>query len=108
MVLEVENKTVIELRESQPWSYLFKVGHEYSGDLISGLVWILNGRKEVGLQMVWIPKGIWNLEAQPFEIQTNGLHFVRQKHLKFGQKCPDLEWSGFQMVGTIAISIAKP
>ena len=27
---------------------------QYSGDLKSGLVWILNGRKEFGLQMVRI------------------------------------------------------
>ena len=29
-----------------------------SGDLKSGLAWISNGQKEVGLQMVWIPNGI--------------------------------------------------
>ena len=28
-------------------------------------------------------------------------------HLKSGQKRPDFEWSGFRMVGTIAIAIAK-
>ena len=33
-------------------------------------------------------------------------HFVKN-HLKSGQKCPHFEWSGFQMVGTIAIAIAK-
>ena len=32
--------------------------------------YILNGQKEVGLQMGWILNGIWNLEAQPFEIRT--------------------------------------
>ena len=56
--------------------------------------------------MVWILNGILNLEAQPFEIQTNGRHFVKN-HLKSGQKHPDFEWSGFLMVGTIAIAIAK-
>ena len=35
----------------------------------------MNGQKEVGLQMVWILNGIWNLEVQPFEIQTNFCHF---------------------------------
>ena len=30
----------------------------YSGDLKSDLVWISNGPKEVGLQMVWILNGI--------------------------------------------------
>ena len=30
----------------------------YSGDLESGLVWILNGQKEVGLEMIWISNGI--------------------------------------------------
>ena len=32
----------------------------YSGDLISGIVWILNGQKEVGLQMI---HRMWNLEV---------------------------------------------
>ena len=36
---------------------------------------------------------------------SNGRHFVK-KHLKFGQKRPDFEWLGFQMVGTIAIATA--
>ena len=63
---------------------------------------ILNGQKEVGLQIVQILNVIWNLEAQPFEIQTNGRHFIKN-HLKSGQKSPDFEWSGFQMVGTIAL-----
>ena len=49
---------------------------QYSGDLKSVLVWISNGQKEVGLQMVWISNGIWNPEAQPFEIGANGHHFV--------------------------------
>ena len=40
------------------------------------LDWILNGQKEVGLQMVRIWNGIWNPKAQPFEIRTNG-HFVK-------------------------------
>ena len=40
-------------------------------------VQILKGRKEVGLQMVWISNGIWNPEAKPFEIQTNGTNFVK-------------------------------
>ena len=31
----------------------------------------------------------------------------KPNHLKSGQKCPDFEWSGFCMVGTIAIAIAK-
>ena len=46
--------------------------------------------------MVWISNEIWNPEAQPIEIHTNA-----------GQKCLDFEWSSFQMVGTIAISMAK-
>ena len=79
---------------------------KYGEDLKSGLVRI----KEAGLGMVQISNGICNQEAQPFEIQTNGCHFVK-KHLKSGQKCPDFDWSGFQMVGSlglhIAIAIAK-
>ena len=55
-------------------------GQKYSGDLKSGLVWILNGRKEVGLQMVSILNGIWNLEAQPLGIRTNAHHFDK-KHI---------------------------
>ena len=50
-----------------------------------------------------ISDGIWNLDAQPFGIQTNGCHFVKY-HLKSGQKCPDFKWSSIQMVRTIAIS----
>ena len=49
----------------------------YSGDLNSRLVWISNGQNEVGLQMVWFANGFWNLEAQPFEIWTNGHHLVK-------------------------------
>ena len=78
---------------------------KYSGDLKYGLVWILNGWKEVGLQMVWISNGIWNPVAQPYEIWTNGCHFFKN-YLKSRQKCPYFEWSGFRMVGTIAK--AKP
>ena len=52
-----------------------------SVDLKFGLFWILNGRKEVGLQMVQLSNEIWNLEAQPFEILTNGRHLVKH-HLK--------------------------
>ena len=68
----------------------------YSGDLKSDLVWISNGPKQVGLQMVWISNGIWNPEAQPFEIRTNGRHFVKN-HLKTGpfeirpSKSPDFK-----------------
>ena len=39
-----------------------------SGDLKSRLIWNLNGQKEVWLQIVLILNGIWNPEAQPFEI----------------------------------------
>ena len=56
-----------------------------------------------GFWMVWISNRIWKPEAQLFEIQTNGRHFVKN-HLKSGQKRQDFEWSGFQMVGTIAIA----
>ena len=53
---------------------------DYSGDLKSELVGILNGQKEVGLQIVWISNGIWNPEVQPFEIRCP---FVKN-HFKFG------------------------
>ena len=60
--------------------------------LKSGLVWISDGQKEVGLQMVWISNEIWNSWAWPFEIQPNACHFVKN-NLKSRQKCPDFEWS---------------
>ena len=40
-------------------------------------VWILNGQKEVGLQMVLILNGIWNPKPPSFEIQTNGHHLSK-------------------------------
>ena len=46
------------------WNKLF------SGDLKSGLVWISNGWKEVGLQMIWI---------------SNGNEIQKPNHLKLGQ-----------------------
>ena len=41
-------------------SFILRYSHhnQYSGDLKSGLFWISNGRKEVGLQMVWLSIGI--------------------------------------------------
>ena len=45
------------------------------GDLKSRLVWISDSQKEAGLQVVWILNGIWNMEAQQFEIRTRGRHF---------------------------------
>ena len=51
-------------------------------DMKSDPVWISNGPKKVGLQMVWTLNGIW---AQPFEIRTNGRHFVKN-HLNSGHK----------------------
>ena len=83
-------------------SFFFTL-HIFSWDLKSGIVSILNDQKEVGLKMVWISNGIWNPEVQPFEIRH---HFVRNQ-LKSRQKCLDFEWSGFQIVGTIVIAIAK-
>ena len=77
----------------------------YSGDLKSGQVLISNGRKEVGLQMVQISNGIWNPKAQPFEIWTYGHHFV--KTIEILTKLFGFERSGFQMVGTTAMAIAK-
>ena len=71
----------------------------YSGDLKCELVCILNGQKEVGLQMVWISNGIRNPEAQQFEILTNCCHFV--KKLRSGQYRPDYAWvlmSGVNMI----------
>ena len=50
--------------------------------------------------------GIWNLKAQPFEIQRNCCHFVKS-YLKSEQKCLNFKWSSFCMVGNIAIAISK-
>ena len=61
---------------------------------LKNTVWTSNGRKESGLQMVMISNGIWNPEAQTFEIRTNSRHFVKN-HKKSRQKCPDFEWSVF-------------
>ena len=50
---------------------------------------------EIQTSLVYgIKNGIKNQEAEPFEIRTNGLHFVNN-HLKSGQKHPDFQWSGF-------------
>ena len=69
--------------------------------------WILTGWTEVGLQMVQILNGIWNIEARPFEIWTNDHHLIKN-HLKSGQKCWDFKWFSLQMDGTIAIAKAWP
>ena len=55
--------------------------------------------------MVRILNGIWNTEAQAFEIRINGHHFVKN-HLKSRQKGLNFKWSGFWMDG--AIAIARP
>ena len=41
--------------------------------------------------------GIWNLETQPFEIQTNSRHFVKN-HFNSGQKCLDFKWLGLWLL----------
>ena len=40
---------------------IFKDCAGFSGGLQSGLVWIWNGQKDVGLQIVWISNGILKL-----------------------------------------------
>ena len=62
---------------------------DYSGDLKSRLICILNGQKDVGFQM---GSKIW--KAQQFEIRINGRHFFN-KHLKSGQKFLYFERSWF-------------
>ena len=49
---------------------------------------------------------IWNLEALPVDIQTNGRHFVNT-HLKSGPKCQDFKCCGFQLVGTTIADLLK-
>ena len=88
------------------WQILYGKNYLFdSANLKSWLVWISDGQKEVGLQMFWTYYGIWDPEAQLFEVQTNRRHFVKN-HLKSWQKYPDFEWSGFKMVGTKAIAKA--
>ena len=87
--------------QTQNTGMVFQFGFQ-----IPTAVWILNGQKEVGLQIVWILNWIWNLEGQPFEMWTNGCHFVKN-HLKSRQKRTDFKWPGFRMVKTKAIAIAK-
>ena len=53
--------------------------------------------------MVWILNGIWISESQPFEIQTKGLNF--EKTIWNPDKI--VKWSGFWMVGTNTIAVAK-
>ena len=72
--------------------------HSALSAISSGLVWILNGQKEAGLQMVRILNGIWNWKPN---------HFIKN-YWKSWLNCLYFERSGFQMVGTIAIAIAKP
>ena len=51
--------------------------------------------------MVRISNGVWNPEAQPFEIQTNNHHFVKN-HLK-----SDIQKYGFQMFLDFEVSDFK-
>ena len=60
--------------------------------------------KQVGLQMVRISNGIWNREAQPLEIRTNGCHFVKN-YLKSGKSLV-LNGLVFEWLGQ-AINIAE-
>ena len=71
----------------------YAAGKKYSDNLC--IVGVLNpDASKPRLEMVWILKWIWNLEARPYEICKNGLHFVKN-HLKFGQKHLDFECSCF-------------
>ena len=63
-----------------------KLPIQYSGDLKSKL------------QIVRILNGIWNSEAQPFEIGTNVSHFGKN-YLKSGQKCLFLNGPVFKWLG---------
>ena len=85
---------------------IFNIMPIHSEDLNSRLVLISDGRM-AGLQLFQILNGIWNLEAQPLEIWTNGHYFVKS-YLKSWKKCHDFESSGFIMVGTTAIAKGPP
>ena len=89
-IVTVQRKTKIPLFEVFSLvHFVNNPAYVYSGDLKSVLLWILNGQKEVELQMVCILNGICNPEAQQFEIRTTGSQFVKN-NLKSGHKCPDL------------------
>ena len=60
-----------------------KMEFNYSGDLKSELVWIVNGQKEFGLQMVHTWNGIWNPNKWPP---------FGQKPFEIDQKCPNFDW----------------
>ena len=80
-----------------PWA-------ENSGDLKSGRVWISNGQKEIGLQMVKKKLGYkWSGFQVGSKILTNDLHFVKN-YLKHRLKCPDFKWSSFWMVLDLSYS----
>ena len=51
-------KIIVEKFEEKNESTEIFLSRRYSGDLKSGLVWILNVWKEVGFQRVWILNGI--------------------------------------------------
>ena len=74
-----------------------------SETLVLHIQWVSEIRiSPVCLQMVQISNGIWNLEAQPFDIWTNGSHFVKNIWNL------DFDWSGFGMIGTRGLHYQMP
>ena len=80
---------------------------EYSRDLKYRLVWISNGQKEVGLQICSLDFEWYLKSGSPTMWNPDKYLPFCQKPLKSGQKGLDFEWTGFQMVGTISMAIAK-
>ena len=68
----------------------FKSLISYSGDLNTELVWFLNGRKEVGCQIVWFFNAIWIQDSATIWMQD-----------KWTPSCFLMFWSGIRMVSLV-------
>ena len=95
-IWQSDTKLPFKYQTSPVFRWLLYTGGNHCIQWGSGIVWILNHKKEVRLQMVWILNGTWKPEVQPFEIWTKGSHYVKS-----------IFKSGFWMVGTIVIAVAK-
>ena len=49
----------------------------------------------------------WTEIWKPDYLKSRQMVAIVKNHFKSGLKCPDFEWSSFQIVGTIVIAIAK-
>ena len=84
-----------KLRRAWRWC----MGGAWRGDGL-GLAYLGGG--VVGLVRLDLEVGVWFW----MRYGDQWAHFVKN-HWKSGQKCQDFKWFSFQMVGTIAIAIAR-